>query len=485
MRRMERTARRGIPLRTALALLATGCAVNPATGERQFLLVSQSQEIAMGREADPQVIASYGLYPDTDIQTYVRGIGERLASLTTKPDLPWTFRVVDDPIVNAFALPGGFVYVTRGIMVYFESEAELASVLGHEIGHVTARHSAEQMTQQQIAQVGLAAGTILLPKYADLAGVAGAGLSLMFLKFSRDDEREADDLGLRYMTRGGYDAAEMPGVFAMLQSVSDASGGGGLPNWLSTHPDPTDRQERIERRLDSLPPVANPVVHRNEYLQRIDGMTVGQNPREGFFRGQRFLHPDLRFELEFPAGWQTANQRSAVLAQSAAKDAVIQLTVVEAASPDDAVRAFTSQEGVSAGAPRTDRVNGLPAASAEFSAQTDDGLLRGSVTAIAYGQTVYRFLAFAVDTQWDAYRSTARATVNSFRELTDPDALAVQPLRLSIVQLDRTMTLQEFDRRYPSQVSLDQLALLNRVAPSASLPAGGLAKRVVGGPVPW
>jgi len=468
----------------AFALLAAACAVNPATGERQFLLVSQSQEIAMGSEADPQVIATYGLYPDSQVQTYVRGVGERLASMTTKPDLPWTFRVVDDPIVNAFALPGGFVYITRGIMVYFESEAELASVLGHEIGHVTARHSAEQMTQQQIAQVGLVAGTILLPKYADLAGVAGVGLNLMFLRFSRDDEREADDLGLRYMSRGGYDAHEMPGVFAMLQSVSGGSGGGGLQSWLSTHPDPADRKQRIEQELSTLPPVTNPIVRRDEYLRHLDGMTFGENPREGFFREQRFLHPDLRFELEFPAGWQTANQRSAVLAQSQAKDAFIQLTMADAASAADAVRVFTSQEGITAGVGRADRINGMPAVSADFSAQTQDGTLRGTVTAIEYGGNVYQFLAFGVDAQWPRYSAATRAAAGSFRELTDRAALAVQPLKLAIVRLDRAMTLAEFARRYPSQASAEQLALLNRVEQGATLPAGLLVKRVVGGPLP-
>ncbi|HXV85129.1 MAG TPA: M48 family metallopeptidase, partial [Gemmatimonadales bacterium] len=220
------------------------CAVNPATGERQLMLVSEGQEIAMGREADPQISGQYGLYPDTALQGYVRALGQRLTAVSERPGLPWSFRVVDDPIINAFAVPGGFLYVTRGILAHFNSEAELVAVLGHEIGHVTARHSASQMSQQQLAQVGLVAGMVLAPRFQDFAGVAQAGLGLMFLKFSRDDERQADELGLRYLVRARYDPREMPKVFAMLASVSQGEDGNRLPSWLSTHPDPVDRQQR-------------------------------------------------------------------------------------------------------------------------------------------------------------------------------------------------------------------------------------------------
>src|SRR5574341_484425 len=165
----------------ALLLSVAGCAVNPATGQHQLMLVSEGQEIGMGHQADPDIVAAYGLYPDSAIQRYVRGIGERLAAQSERPNLPWAFRVLDDPVVNAFALPGGFNYITRGILVYFISVAELVAVMGHELGHVTARHGAQQMTQQQIAQVGRVAGTILVPRFQDFAGLAQAGLGLMFL----------------------------------------------------------------------------------------------------------------------------------------------------------------------------------------------------------------------------------------------------------------------------------------------------------------
>src|SRR5438874_4126399 len=225
-----------LPLAAALAAgLVSGCATNPATGARQLMLISESQEIAMGRDYDKQVVASIGLYPDSGLQRYLQQFGTRLAATSERPNLPWTFRVVDDPVVNAFALPGGFIYVTRGIFAHLNSEAELAGVVGHEIGHVTARHSVSQLSKQQLAQLGLAVGTTASPDFERFAGLASAGLGVLFLKYSRDAERQADDLGLRYMWRASYDAREMPHVFQMLARVSQAQAGGRVPERLP-HP---------------------------------------------------------------------------------------------------------------------------------------------------------------------------------------------------------------------------------------------------------
>ncbi|MBI3983554.1 MAG: M48 family metalloprotease [Gemmatimonadetes bacterium] len=470
----------------AIALLATlpACAVNPATGERQLMLVSEGQEVAMGREADPQVSAQYGLDPDSALQAYVRGLGQRLAAASERPNLPWSFRVVDDPVVNAFALPGGFIYVTRGILAHFNSEAELVSVLGHEIGHVTARHSASQMSQQQLAQVGLVAGMVLAPRLQNFAGLAQAGLGLMFLKFSRDDERQADELGLRYLTRARYEPREMPKVFAMLANVSQGESAGRLPGWLSTHPDPVDRQQRITQMIAAMPDSGPRAVNRNEYLRRLGGLMFDHNPREGFFRGQTFYHPDLRFQFTFPEGWRTANQRQAVLAQPSGQDALLQVTLDEEVSPDAAVRAFVGQQGITPGPVRATSAGGLPAATARFVANTADGVLAGLVGAVALDGRVYRLLGVTVEARWPTYEAVVTATFGSFGRLTDRAALAVQPLRLEIVTLDRAMTLEEFHRRYPSQVALDVVARINQVRPPDRLAAGQLVKRVVGGPVP-
>ena len=473
------------PLLALIPLVAASCAVNPVTGERELMLVSESQEIAMGQQYDPQVVAAFGIYPDSSVQAYVRGIGDRMAAVSERPHLPWTFRVVDDPLVNAFAVPGGFIYITRGIMVHLNSEAELASVLGHEIGHVTARHSAQQMTQQQLAQVGLVAGAVLVPQASDYLGVAGAGLQLLFLKFGRDDEEQSDDLALRYMSRTGYDLRESPDVYEMLRTVSAVSGGGSVPTWLSTHPDPENRRERIQQQIDTMPPVPDATVNRVEYLERLDGMVYGANPREGFFRDNVFMHPDLAFRMDFPTGWQTANSKQAVAAQSPDEDAVLRITVADASSPRAAANALLEREGISGGPVRTGAINGLDAAVTEFSALNDDGTtLRGLAGFVAHGDLVYWVLGLTVAQRWNAYRPVFQQSFGSFQRLTDRSAFAVQPLRLEIVRLPSSMTLREFSERYPSQVPLERLELLNQAYADQTLPRGSLVKRVVGGPLP-
>jgi predicted Zn-dependent protease len=462
------------------ASILAACATNPATGRRQLMLVSEGQEIAMGQQADPEIVAQFGLVPDSGLQQYVREIGARLAGLSERPDLPWTFRVLDDPVVNAFALPGGFNYVTRGILGYFNSEAELAGVMGHELGHVTARHSASQMTKQTLAGVGLVTGMILVPDLQDYAGVASAGLQLMFLRFSRDDEREADDLGLRYMYRAGYDPREMPNVFAMLDRVSRAAGAGRVPGWLSTHPDPEDRQGRMREKIAALPTqdFSAMAVKRNEYLRQIDGMVYGENPREGYMRGENFLHPDLEFQITFPPGWRTLNQKQALLAQPPDKDALFQLTFAQASSPRAGAQEFLTQEGVSGGPVQSGDINGNDAASAGFRVQTEQGVLEGLVVFVSFQGNIYRLMGYAPRDRWARYQQPIRSTMGSFDRLTDREALNVQPMRLDVVAASRRMTLAQFVAEVPTSVTVETMALLNQMEPTTQLSRGQLVKRV-------
>jgi len=465
------------------ANLASGCAVNPATGQRQLMLVSEGQEIAMGQEADPSISAMFGVYDDADLQRYVARLGDSLAAISERPQLPWTFRVVDDPIVNAFALPGGFIYVSRGIMAHFNSEAQLVSVLGHEIGHVTARHSASQMSEQQLAQLGLVAGALVVPDVAaQYGGIAQQALGILFLKFSRDDERQADMLGFRYMTRVGYDPNEMPEVFDMLGRVTEAGGGRGLPVWLSTHPDPGDRQQRIDALItESGQDFSGATVGERQYLLKLHDLIYGPNPREGYFRDQLFLHPDLEFQIAFPVGWQTVNQKTAVMAQSPNQDAILQLTAGDdASSPSEAAQEFASQEGVNAGAVQTGTIGGFPSATTSFAAETEQGILRGAVTYIQYGDLIYRLLAFSTSGAWSGYQQTVANSVASFARLTDQAALSVQPMRLSIIELPQSMTMEAFNQRYPSSIPVETLSILNQVPLGVRMPQGSLVKRVVG-----
>ncbi|MBI1804239.1 MAG: M48 family metalloprotease [Ignavibacteriae bacterium] len=459
----------------------TGCAVNPVTGERQFSLISEDQEIQMGKEADEQIVASLGLYPDQDLQRYVSDLGMKLAASSERPNLPWTFRVVDDPVVNAFAIPGGHVYITRGILAHLENEAELAGVMGHEVGHVTAKHSVSQMSKQQLAQLGLGVGMILKPELQQYGQLASAGLGVLFLKFGRDAENQADALGVRYSNRLGYDPHQLISVMTTLDRVTQAAGGRGTPEWLSTHPDPGNRKENIKAQIDTLRPgtVGNKVV-RDPYLKQIDNVIFGQNPREGFFKGNMFLQPDLKFRFEFPDGWKTQNQKQSVIGVSANQDAAIQITLAKEKTADAAARAFFSQQGISADGTRSSNVHGFSASAGNFTAQTDQGAMQGTVMFVEYGGNVYQILGYGSQQSWSNYESAARKSIGSFDKLTDPKVLNVQPQRLKIVKIDRAMTLEQFNQRYPSAVSMDILALINEVQPGGLLKAGQEVKQVVG-----
>lgn len=467
-----------------LSLLFAGCARNPATGHRELMLVSESQEIQMGQQYDKEVIASIGLYPDPGLQSYVQDLGVKLAATSERPKLPWTFRVVDDPAVNAFAIPGGFVYVTRGILAHMTSEAQLATVMGHEIGHVTARHTAAQISKQQIAGLGLAIGSIASPQIERYAGLAGQALSLLFLKFSRDNENQADELGVRYSSRANYDSREMGSVMKLLDRITTQSGG-RLPEWLATHPNPGNRLEHITTLISHMQTnFAGAMVNREGYERRLDGIIFGMNPREGFFKGTDFFHPDLRFRISFPNGWQTFNGKQAVAAQSPQQDAVIELTMAQESNADQAARTFLSAEGMQAGTLTRGRINGLSASEAPFAATTQSGTVRGNAVFIEYGNGVFRLLAYSPDAQWPNYQSVAQRSLSSFGPLTDPSMLNVQPQHVDVFTLDRRTTIAELAKQRPSPAPVATLALINQVDETTPLEPGRIIKWVVGQPLP-
>ncbi len=467
------------------ALMAAGCALNPATGQRELMMISESQEIAMGREYDPQIVASMGLLPDSGMQRYVAALGQRLAAQSERPGLPWTFRVVDDPIVNAFAVPGGFVYMTRGILAHFNSEAQLVAVLGHEIGHVTARHSAAQMSREQLAQIGLVVGSLASERFAQMADLAGSGLGVLFLKYGREDESEADGLGLRYMRRTSHDVREMPGVYAMLGSLSANSGAEAVPNWLSSHPTPADREARIRRAIAAIPADSmGTIVERDSYLRRLENVTYGINPRNGYFVGQRFNHPDMRFTMTFPDGWATRNEADAVIAMSGTRDAAIQLTMSKAASADEAVRAFASQEGLQAGTVQRPALNGFTSTAVPFAAVTEADTLRGTVMFVEHSGAVLQLIAYGPTAKWAGQQAAAERALKSFAVLTDRAALDIQPQRMQVIRVDRASSMSELRARRTSPLTAEQLAVLNQVRVGEVLPVGRLVKWVSGPTLP-
>ena len=476
-------ARRALLL--AAALLPLACATNPATGRREIMLISQDQEIAMGREYDPQIVASIGLYPDTAVQRYVQELGARLAAQSERPGLPWTFRVLDDPTVNAFAVPGGFIYITRGIMAHLGSEAQLAAVIGHEIGHVTARHSASQMSQQQLAQIGLAVGAAVSERFAQYADLAGQGLGVLFLKYSRDDESQADALGLRYMRKTNHDVREMPPVFAMLASLNPAGEGGKMPEWMMTHPAPEDRFTRISALIQRQPQdTTGAIVLRDAYLRRLDNVVYGVDPRNGFFVGDRFHHPTMRFSLTFPAGWQKKNEAAAVTAMAPTNDAALQLTLAKETTAAAAAQAFAQQQGLQATSPTAQSVNGLTASSTSFAAVAEGDTLRGAATWVQHNNAVFQLLGYTPATKWSTHQAAITTALRSFAVLTDRTLLNVQPQRVDVITVDRRGSISELLARRPSPLTADQLALLNQVRVGEPLAVGRVIKWVVGSRLP-
>ncbi len=467
-----------------LGLLLASCAVNPATGKRQLMLISEADEVAMGREAHEQILQTMGVYDDQGVQEYVAELGAQLAAVSERPNLPWTFTVLDDAAVNAFALPGGFIYVTRGIMTHLDSEAELVGVLGHEIGHVTGRHGASRMSKAQLMSVGLGVGMIVSPELQQFGDLAMQGMQLLFLKYSRDDERQADDLGLRYTVAGGWDAREMPEVFGVLKSVGEASGAGRLPGWLSTHPDPGQRQERIGAQLASLEQdFTGSKLNREPYLGQLDGMIFGPNPREGFFEESEFLHPELAFRLTFPEGWRYQNQRQQVAAMSPNQDAIVALTLDPEADPQAAARKFLSQEGLRSGRIQRGSIHGIPAAGADFEVPREQQeAIRGQVAFLRYDNRTYRLLGYTLESKWNGYGRPIGTFIESFQQLRDRRVLEIQPARVDLVKPRRDIPLQSFQSQFPSSIPVETLALINHVSLDGFLAGGASAKRVVGGP---
>jgi predicted Zn-dependent protease len=470
-------------LALVLALNA-GCVRNVATGKRQLMLISQQDEIQLGQSAKQEVIQGLGLVENPALQQYVSQVGTRLAQQTERPDLPWSFQVVDDASVNAFALPGGPIFVTRGILAHMGSEAELASVLGHEIAHVTARHSAQQLSKAQLAQAGLGLGSILLgEERAGLAQLAGVGLGVLLLRNSRDAEREADKLGLGYVVKSRYEPDEMVALFQTLSRVAGQSEAGRLPGWLQTHPEPEERLRTAQKQLAELPPMDG-TVEREPYLRKLEGVVYGANPRQGFFQGQTFLHPDLRFRFLFPEGYKVENQPQAVVGVSPRQDAAVVLSLAPTADPQAAMNAFASQPGIQVTGVSQGLMGTLNAVSGGFFAQAEQQRLEGVVTFVRHGERTFQLVGFTPAGNLAGVLPAFQRTMASFEPLNDPAVLNVQPARIELTPVPEPMTLAQFLQRFPSTVSAEELARINGVDPAARLEAGRLMKRVVGGVPP-
>ena len=462
-----------------ILLSALACATNPATGKKDFVLVSEAQEIEMGASADRQVTQSMGLYDDGDLASYVSDIGLRLARNSERPHLPWKVQVIDSPVVNAFAIPGGYVYLTRGILAYMNSEAAMVGILGHEIGHITARHSVQQISRAQLARIGLGVGSIAVPEVRPFGDLLQTGVGVLLLKFSRDDERESDTLGVRYSLAAGYDPTEMAAFFGVLDRMGERSGN-GVPGWLSTHPDPEDREQHILQLVQTQAGNRSLVVREEDFKRRLEGVIFGENPREGFMDGNRFKHPDLRFQLDFPTGWNVQNTPRAVYSAPPERDAALQLTatpVEEGTRPEKHATRFFQQNKIEFGTGERIRVGGFPAYRAPFRVRSSQGVLIGEAGFVIDGDMAYEILGYTYEQSYRKYRNAFLEVIESYARLKDKKALDVRPHRIALYNVPKNTTARRvFSESGADEDSIEELALLNNLRPEDPVQAGTLLK---------
>ena len=467
------------------ALVNAACATNPVTGKKQMSLLSELEELAIGQQQDAEIRREMGVYDDPELQRYVNDIGQGLARVSHRPNLPWTFTIVDSPAINAFALPGGYIYLTRGILAYLDDESELAGVLGHEIGHVTARHAAQAYTRQAQASVGLAILSIFVPGAAPFADLGGAGLSVLFLRHGREAELEADRLGVEYGSGAGFDPAGVPRFLATLARV-DALSERGVPNWLSTHPDPGSRVVKAEPVAGKFVSAEARTVNRDQYLERIDGLVFGDKPEDGIVRGNEFLHPLLRFAVKFPEGWELTNTPSAVLAQEPGTDHFMVLQEVEQVrgrSIGDAAVAAMRSAGYTVVDGRVDKINGNDAHVGLYRGNAKDvGKVLMRAAHIAVGRQLYVVAGFAPEKEFDQVDKDILPSVQTFRQLSAAEASRIQPNRIDFYVVKAGDSWQSIaTRQGKSFVSAATLAIMNDREVSVQPQAGERVKIVVEG----
>jgi predicted Zn-dependent protease len=468
------------------ALLASGCAVNPVSGRPELSVVSEARERELGAEEARRVVETMGLLDDAALVAYVRAVGERLVLGLPANDTKYTFSVVDMDQPNAFALPGGYVYVSRGLLALLNSEDELAGVVGHEIGHVAARHAVQRATRAAplavLTGLGAAVTGIVSPALGGLVGgigdVAGA---LVLAPYSRGQEEEADRVGQELAAKAGWDAAGLSRALRSLEREEALHGGKSRGmSFFATHPPLPRRVADTEGYARTLERGSGTPIARGEtaFLRKLEDLPVGPRAADGVFEGETFLHPDLAFHVRFPRGWKTANTRTIVGATAPDEHAVVGLeSLGEGSDPEAALRALEREAKVdlSRDAERF-TINGLPAVRTHALARSREGPVALDLTWIAYRGKMYRFTGAARPDAADAARPAFRETAKTFGPISTSERARVREARLRIVAARAGETLRDVVARTNATWSVEMAAAANALEPSARLDAGRLVK---------
>lgn len=473
-----------------LGLAIAGCATNPVTGRQDLVLMSEQQELALGQQAHQEILKRYRVYPDAKLQRYVADVGQRVAANAHRKNLSYHFTLLDSTEINAFALPGGYMYITRGLLAYLNSEAELAAVLGHELGHVTARHSVRQQSTAQAASLGTGLLSIFFPQlgYAGLNQTINLLGTALLRGYGREMELEADGLGAEYLARAGYDPNAMLAVIAALknQEVFDrelAVAEGRQPRayhgLFATHPSNDQRlAEAVAsgRRFQT----DGGETHRDRFLDHLDGLVFGDDPREGVVRGRYYYHGDLGFKLDLPDGWTVDNLPDRLAMTAPGGAAQIQLAtraVTPGTQPADFVRDLRLSDF---SAPRTLDIHGRPAMTGLTRVQADGRALPARLVALVHGGQGYVITGVARDpAALGSFDPVILGVAQSFRPLTKADRKQVQATRLRVVQTPAGVSWKTLASGSPLRKMPEaQLRLLNAAPASAPGPSARRVKIV-------
>lgn len=464
----------------------SGCVstgTNPVSGNTRAYGYSWEQEIQLGQEADEQIQNQYGVYDNEELNAYVDEVAQevlkeshlrRSDTAERFRDVEFTFRVLDSPVVNAFALPGGYVYVTRGLLAHLNNEAQLAMVLGHEIAHVAARHASQRAARQKFTQ-GLLLGGAVAGQIAfggnvgeNVLGLGGTAAELLSLSYSRDNERESDRLGVEYAVKAGYEGAEGSAFFTSLKRMQKQSNQ-SLPSWQSSHPDPGEREDtivKLAREWQERVPGTAETINQDPYYRSLEQTVLGDNPRQGFTENNTFYHPDLEFQFPTPAGWTVQNQPRQVAIIAPEQAAYTIFGFSDRDTPEAAAQAFAEQEGLTVDEQRSTTVNGRDAYRVRAQAQDQEGqTLRVLSYFIADQDRVYQFQSVTTAERYGDFQSAFERTMTGFDRLTDPDKLNVQPTRLAIQSASRDAPFRTFAEGapLPDEMGLTDLAILNQL----------------------
>jgi predicted Zn-dependent protease len=483
-----------VSARPALALLLAGslatgaCAINPVSGQPELSFMSTERENAVGRQAAQEVEQSIGLVRDPALTAYIDALGQRLAQRSPRRDVAYRFFVADMPEPNAFALPGGYIYVSRGLLVIANSEAQLANVIGHEIGHVAARHASQRETRSVgvgllstlgAVVAGVAAGGQAAQAVSQLGQIAGAGL---IASYGRDQERQADEVGQQLAAGSGWNPGAISDFFVTLERQTKLEYGERLPSFLDSHPMTSERAQTTAARARTLTVTAAPPIAATQraFLKEFENLLVGPDPGQGVVRDRRFLHPGLDLALDFPGGWEVQNTASAVGAVSPQRDALVMLEMQgPPGDPQAAGAKFAQANRITLENASRERLGGIEAYHALAVANTQDGPLVLDLTWLAQPKAMLRLTGMSAQSRYRANAAPLTAVARSAGRLTPAEREGIRERRLRMVEARAGENLGSLSTRTHNVWSLEETAVANGFSSEPRLEAGQLVKVAV------